>query len=96
MSRQASLRWWWVGLAVSVATLAGLWIGEYFIDLPRVTNYTTLTIGTFIPAAWMIAGLTAWRVRPESKLGALILLIGCLYPWNPLATSRGRSVSGCS
>jgi signal transduction histidine kinase len=85
VSRQASLRWWWVGLAVSVATLAGLWLGEYFVDLPRVDDYTQLTIGTFIPAAWMVAGLTAWRVRPDSKLGALILLIGCLYPWNPLS-----------
>ena len=37
----------------------------------------------------MIAGLVAWRVRPDSKTGALILLIGCLYPWNPLSFLAG-------
>ena len=57
MSAQASLRWWWVGLVVSVATLAGLWIGEATFDLPRVTSFTSLIPGTIIPASWMAAGL---------------------------------------
>ena len=38
MSARASLRWWWVGLVVSAATLAGLWIAEVTVDLPRVTS----------------------------------------------------------
>ncbi len=89
MSRQASLRWWWVGLTVAVATIAGLWIGEYTIDLPRVSSTRSLVIGTIIPVSWMVAGLVAWRIRPDAKTGALIVLIGCLYPWNPLSYLAG-------
>ena len=89
MSVRASLRWWWVGLAVSVATLAGLWIAEVTVDLPRVTSLRSLIPGTIIPAAWMAAGLISWRVRPESKVGPAMVLVGNLYPWNPLSFLLG-------
>ena len=89
MSVRTSLRWWWVGLAVSVATLAGLWIAEVTIDLPRVTSLRSLIPGTIIPAAWMAAGLISWRVRPESKVGPAMVLVGNLYPWNPLSFLLG-------
>ena len=89
MSVQASLRWWWVGLAVSVATLAGLWIAELTVDLPRVTSLQSLIPGTIIPAAWMVAGLISWRARPDSKVGPAMVLVGNLYPWNPLSFLLG-------
>ena len=56
MSVQASLRWWWVGLAASVAILAGLWIGEATVDLPRVDDFQQLIPGTIIAAAYGIRG----------------------------------------
>jgi hypothetical protein len=49
MSARASLRWWWVGLGVSVLTLGGLWVAEVTVDLPRVTNLQQLIPGTIIP-----------------------------------------------
>jgi signal transduction histidine kinase len=89
MSARASLRWWWVGLGVSVATLAGLWIAELTVDLPRVTTLQSLIPGTLIPASWMAAGLISWRARPRSQVGPLMVLVGCLYPWNPLSFLAG-------
>src|SRR5688572_27466658 len=89
MSARASLRWWWVGLGVSVLTLVGLWVAEVTVDLPRVTNLQQLIPGTIIPASWMAAGLISWRARPQSPVGALMVLVGCLYPWNPLSALAG-------
>ena len=66
MSVQASLRWWWVGLAASVAILAGLWIGEATVDLPRVDDFQQLIPGTIIPAVWM-ATRALYRSDPPTE-----------------------------
>ena len=62
---------------------------ELTVDLPRVQNTRKLVIGAIIAAIWMAAGLIAWRARPDSKVGALMVLIGCLHPWNPLSGLAG-------
>jgi len=49
-------------------------------------------LGTIIPGAWMVAGLAAWRLRPETKIGMLMVGVGCTYPWNPLAALGGAYV----
>lgn len=89
MTVEASRRWWWAGLAVSVATLATLVTAELTIDLLRVQNTRNLVLGATIAAIWMTAGLIAWRARPDSKVGALMVLIGCSHPWNPVAGLAG-------
>jgi signal transduction histidine kinase len=84
VNTRASLRWWWVALAVSVATLATLVGAELTIDLPRVRSRRNLVVGPTGAAIWMIAGLIAWRARPDSKVGALMVLIGVLHPLDPV------------
>jgi signal transduction histidine kinase len=89
MSVAASRRWWWVAVAVSVATLTTLVTAELTVDLPRVQNTRNLVLGAGLAAIWMSAGLIAWRARPDSKVGALMVLIGCSHPWNPIAGLAG-------
>jgi hypothetical protein len=36
-----------------------------------------------------MAGMLAWRARPDSKTGALLVLIGCGYPLTPLSSLVG-------
>jgi signal transduction histidine kinase len=75
---------WWAALVIFVATLAGIVIGELTIGLPRVQNQLQLVVGPTGAAIWMVAGLIAWRARPDSKVGPLMVLIGWLHPADPL------------
>ena len=80
----ASRRLWWAALVICAVTLAGIVIGELTIDLPRVRSRLNMVIGPTGAAVWMVAGLISWRVRPDSKVGPLMVLIGWLHPAEPL------------
>jgi signal transduction histidine kinase len=80
----ASRRLWWAALVICAATLAGIVIGELTVDLPRVRTRLTMVIGPTGAGVWVIAGLIAWRARPESRVGPLMVLIGWLHPAEPL------------
>ena len=85
----ASRRLWWAALVICAATLAGIVIGELTIDLPRVRSRRNMVIGPAGAAVWMVAGLISWRVRPDSKVGPLMVLIGWLHPAEPLIGGLG-------
>ena len=85
----ASRRLWWAALVICAATLAGIVIGELTIDLPRVRSRRNMVIGPAGAAVWMVAGLISWRVRPDSKVGPLMVLIGWLHPADPLLGGLG-------
>ena len=85
----ASRRLWWAALVICAATLAGIVIGELTIDLPRVRSRRNMVIGPAGAAVWMVAGLISWRVRPDSKVGPLMVLIGWLHPAEPLLGGLG-------
>ena len=85
----ASRRLWWAALVICAATLAGIVIGELTIDLPRVRSRRNMVIGPTGAAVWMVAGLISWRVRPDSKVGPLMVLIGWLHPAEPLLGGLG-------
>ncbi len=85
----ASRRLWWAALAICAATLAGIVIGELTIDLPRVRSRRNMVIGPAGAAVWMVAGLISWRVRPDSKVGPLMVLIGWMHPAEPLIGGLG-------
>ena len=48
-----------------------------------------MVIGPTGAAVWMVAGLISWRVRPDSKVGPLMVLIGWLHPAEPLIGGLG-------
>jgi signal transduction histidine kinase len=85
----ASRRLWWAALVICAATLAGIVIGELTIDLPRVRSRRNMVIGPTGAAVWVVAGLISWRVRPDSKVGPLMVLIGWLHPAEPLIGGLG-------
>jgi signal transduction histidine kinase len=80
----ASRSAWWAALVVCVATLAGIVIGELTVDLPRVQSTRQLVIGPTGAGIWMFAGLIAWRARPDSKVGPLMVCIAWMHPADPL------------
>jgi signal transduction histidine kinase len=80
----ASRRLWWAALVISAATLAGIVIGELTVDLPRVRSRVNMVIGPTGAGVWVVAGLISWRVRPDSKVGPLMVLIGWIHPAEPL------------
>ena len=85
----ASRRLWWAALVVCAVTLAGIVIGELTIGLPRVRSRRNMVIGPAGAAVWIIAGLISWRVRPDSRVGPLMVLIGWLHPAEPLLGGLG-------
>jgi signal transduction histidine kinase len=85
MSVAASRRWWWAALAFSLATLTALVTLELTVDLLRVQSTRQLALGATSAAIWLITGLIAWHVRPDSKVGPLMVLLGLLNPWDPLS-----------
>jgi signal transduction histidine kinase len=80
----ASRRLWWAALVICAATLSGIVIGEHTIDLPRVRSRVNKVVGPTGAGVWVIAGLIAWRARPDSRVGPLMVLIGWLHPAEPL------------
>ncbi len=80
----ASRRLWWAALVICAVTLSGIVIGELTVDLPRVRTRLTMVIGPIGAAIWVVAGLISWRVRPDSKVGPLMVLIGWIHPVEPL------------
>jgi signal transduction histidine kinase len=80
----ASRRLWWAALVISAATLVGIVIGELTVDLPRVRSRVNMVIGPTGAGVWVVAGLISWRVRPDSKVGPLMVLIGWIHPAEPL------------
>jgi hypothetical protein len=80
----AARRLWWAALVICAATLAGIVIGELTIDLPRVRTRRNMVIGPTGAGVWVVAGLIAWRARPDSRVGPMMVLIGWLHPADPL------------
>jgi hypothetical protein len=77
LTRRAQLVIGGVGLAAGVAGAAAVVGGGYVVPLGLLGP--TLVLQLAIPWSFIGAGLAAWRRRPDSRIGLLMVVFGFAY-----------------
>jgi hypothetical protein len=67
----------------------GLIIAHFTVGMPRVPDTENLVGGLIVDCPWLVAGLIAWRLRPDTDVGALMVAVGLSYAWVPLFSAAG-------